>query len=331
MSVKKGLAVGLMFSLLAGATQVSALAPPREDLSYSDTVAVFIRDIIPASNQETYDFSGLLVEEHRTSEVSKLPQLPSDPIAINLGSDDQIDFPFHISLPKLEGLGRGEVAYDGTVVYGSSESVSVAVQGMRDGLRILKVLTDSTSPETYVYPVDVPSGASITSNDDGSASVYHDGVLVMSIAAPWAVDSEGNWVDTHYIITHNAITQVINHKDGDYSYPVVADPRLTYGFGVYLNLTGVEIKTVATALVAAGGASALAVCSGLSKLPGAISKVANLVCTAVGAPTLSHLYRSIDSLWRSTGITNAACYQTKLVGPRTHSWTVVPFKGNCSA
>ena len=49
---------------------------------------------------------------------------------------------------------------------------------------------------------------------------------MVGFAAPWAKDSAGAAVPTHYEIRSNAVVQVIGHKSGKYNYPVVADPWL---------------------------------------------------------------------------------------------------------
>lgn len=148
-----------------------------------------------------------------------------------------------------------------------------------------------------------------------------------TIEAPWAKDATGRAVRTSYSLEGDTIVQHIHGKD--IKYPVVADPGLTFGVGVYLNMFGAEVNTIAAAIIAAGGAGAVAVCSGFSKLPAPLAKLAALVCTAVGAPTLKAIYNSIVNLYKN-GLNNSACYQKKIL-PNTGGWKVVKAAGNCRA
>lgn len=46
------------------------------------------------------------------------------------------------------------------------------------------------------------------------------------IAAPWARDATGRAVPTRYEIRGSTLVQVVEHRGGNVSYPVVADPSV---------------------------------------------------------------------------------------------------------
>ena len=47
--------------------------------------------------------------------------------------------------------------------------------------------------------------------------------LLIVIDAAWAVDANGNDVDTYYVVNENILTQVVNF-DEKTQFPVIADP-----------------------------------------------------------------------------------------------------------
>ncbi|MBM0262830.1 hypothetical protein [Corynebacterium macginleyi] len=48
--------------------------------------------------------------------------------------------------------------------------------------------------------------------------------LVGGVDAPWARDAKGVEVPTHFEVQGNVLTQVVEHKSGDFAYPITADP-----------------------------------------------------------------------------------------------------------
>jgi hypothetical protein len=58
--------------------------------------------------------------------------------------------------------------------------------------------------------------------DGGAEVVGSDGVVVTSVAPPWAVDANGASVSTRYRIEGTALVQVIDHHGA--ACPVVGDP-----------------------------------------------------------------------------------------------------------
>lgn len=203
----------------------------------------------------------------------------------------------------------------------------------RDAL--IAVLEDGESTASFGLPTGnaqvLDDGSVLLKRSQGqstSGASPDEGKVTQTarLDAPWAVDANGERLRTWYSISGS---ELIQHVDTDGAeFPIAADPRLTYGWGVYLNITGAEAKAIATAIIGAGGAAAVATCSGLGKLPTAVTKVAALACTAIGAPTLKAVYSSIVSLWRSGGsASSSTCYQRRIVGTST-GWHTVALS-NC--
>jgi hypothetical protein len=47
----------------------------------------------------------------------------------------------------------------------------------------------------------------------------------VEVEPPWAVDTNGRSVPTHFEVRGAALVQVVDHHTGDFAYPIVADPK----------------------------------------------------------------------------------------------------------
>lgn len=119
------------------------------------------------------------------------------------------------------------IARDGTVTYQRGlEGTDVAVQAFERGVRIQTILNDETAPAAFEYLVDVPVGGRILAADDGSLLVVDGaGAPLGGFGAPWAKDSAGHDVVTHYDVHDSTVIQLVD-ADADAVYPIVADPWL---------------------------------------------------------------------------------------------------------
>ena len=193
--------------------------------------------------------------------------------------------------------------------------------GGAQSFAILAGGTDGTTTWQLGLPADVRGAVTEAGEVIFFKASEHTVVtLDVGIARPWAIDAAGASLPTRYELVGDTLVQRVDTTNA--VFPVVADPRLTFGFGVYLNMTGAEIRAVGTAIAAAGGAAAVAVCSW------PIGGVANLVCRAVGAHALRAVFNAIASIHRN--VNPSACYQAKIAGPGTlYRWTSVRHQGNC--
>lgn len=212
----------------------------------------------------------------------------------------------------------------GTFSVTTDHRVDSAVIEHNDGVQVMAVLEEGETSTSY--ELTLPDGVELVPSGGGyEFSVVEDGVRldIGSIEAPWAVDANGQQIATSYELVGEELVQ---HIHGEAAYPVVADPRLTFGVGVYLNVWGWEINAFNTAIVAAGGAAAIATCA-LEKVPVALRTLARIACTAVGAPTLAVVYRQIQNIHRN-GARAGTCYQMRMF-PMTTSFYATNTK-NCS-
>ncbi|WP_141732737.1 hypothetical protein [Oligoflexus tunisiensis] len=200
------------------------------------------------------------------------------------------------------------------------------------GAQAIAVMMDANDPFP-AWTLTLPESTHAAVDEEGGIQfrMIVDGmelVLDHRLEKPWAVDAKGRQLETWYVLEGSTLVQHVDFSEAE--FPIVLDPRLTFGLGVYLNMTGAEMKGIAAAIVAAGGVAAVATCSGATKLPSPIAKAAAVICTAVGAPTLKGIYNAIVSIVKSKKIDSGACYQKKII-PNTGSFKKVKFAGNCRA
>lgn len=89
------------------------------------------------------------------------------------------------------------------------------------------IIGDKSAPEEYSY--SFPGVDSIVLDSETGVAflfAYVDGEpeLVGGVDAPWARDAKGVEVPTHFKVQGNVLTQVVEHKSGDFAYPITADP-----------------------------------------------------------------------------------------------------------
>lgn len=99
---------------------------------------------------------------------------------------------------------------------------------------ITTVLANSSAPTRYDYTYD---GLELKLTDAGEVLGYSaTGDLAVTIAAPWAFGADGSPVPTHYEADGSVLTQVVDHRDGAYAYPIVADPSNYGGNWMYTSI-----------------------------------------------------------------------------------------------
>ncbi|MEI6624133.1 MAG: hypothetical protein WCP28_19745 [Actinomycetes bacterium] len=116
------------------------------------------------------------------------------------------------------------VSKDGLTVYkGTDTATSTVVQPTDSGVRFMTVINDASAPGEYSYDLTVPDGASAALTDSGGVLISTgDGSEVARVSPPWAKDTNGVALPTHYELSGNTLTQYVNLAGA--AFPVVADP-----------------------------------------------------------------------------------------------------------
>ncbi len=153
-------------------------------------------------------------------------QVPVDPAdGLSLGNSVQIGLPFaHHASDATDAQIPGVVAYDN-----KNGSTTVPLIKADGTLQINTVIKKASAPQRYDYPIDVPDGASLTRDANGTVAVVTaDGSPLRVFGEAWAKDANGQDVPTHYEVRGNTLTQVVDVTEHT-AFPVVADPTT----GVY--------------------------------------------------------------------------------------------------
>lgn len=220
-----------------------------------------------------------------------------------------------LSLPEGVDTADAVVTQDGTVVYASNTTIGadVAVQALARSVSIQTVIPDKRSAHAFTYQVG--EGITPRLRADGGVDLLMElngaAITIGQIAKPWAVDADGLPVATRYAVSGSDVTQIVTTTDST-AYPVVADPLLTYGFGVYMNMRGYQYNAIAAVLVGVAVGVSTAACLG-AKLPAAWAKAVGVACTVIGVSSgITALLSGIRSAWNMPLETNG-CYQMRLL------------------
>ncbi|MDR1635182.1 MAG: hypothetical protein LBS27_09755 [Bifidobacteriaceae bacterium] len=178
-----------------------------------------------------------------------VPEDAAEPL--QLEASDATASDLTVSLPELRAAEPSVLTDDGTIVYGSDEDVSLAVQVVDDGVRIQTVSNSADAPTEFSYefgetvrPVIQPDGSAelIEESRAGGAAI------VGAVAVPWAVDANGERVATEFRAEGNELVQVIEVLPTT-EFPVVADPKVTttwWNTTVYFNKAETRVFVAGT-------------------------------------------------------------------------------------
>ena len=171
----------------------------------------FDTDLGFESNARGSEKSGILFVDNKTGLRLSLSNPRSEKIVDFLGGDfrvltskDDIEF---IPLTRLDG-----------------------------SVQTLAVIGSPLHKTYFELDIEVPISVSAQILESGEV-LFTDanGDMVGGIARPWAMDSNGEAVDTWFELRNQKLIQNVAHKSGSFSYPIIADPWL--GIDLYNNPT----------------------------------------------------------------------------------------------
>jgi len=162
------------------------------------------------------------------------------------------------------------------------------VRSVTGGAQLLSVMQNSSASTSQKYNLTLPTGVKLTSQDDGGyVMVDEAGEAVGRIDAPWAKDATGKDLPTQYTLSGNVLTQTTNTAGA--TFPVVADPKVSFGIRVYVRYSRAEVKAMKQQNVLVGGASlATAVCG---KIPVFWLKVACGAAIAIASNSVNGTFK----------------------------------------
>lgn len=167
-----------------------------------------------------------------------------------------------IDLPTTDAAESSDV--DGRHVIENTDGSALAVNPTDEGAQVIIGIDGPESPTTYDFGLTVPEGFAPTLTEDGGVDLVDaDGFLAGHIETPWAVDANGQPVPTYFQVDGATVTQVVDHLEGDYAYPIVADPSLKlcdWGTAVCVKLSKSEVRRAHDAMFVSVGAGVSTLC-----------------------------------------------------------------------
>lgn len=237
--------------LMAPLTMASAVMLAAPNTAAADTIDTVTSSEVAAALSGTESGNGDLVAEPVKSAVDSdsaavvtkngmTTDVPKDPEdGVSLGADGAPSV--IIGLPNADEAKDAQRTDDGSIIYAGTDGSAQAVIPTASGAQVLTTIANADAPTRYTYDVTVPDGGKVELTDNGEAVVFDGSGAVMLVApVPWAEDSKGNAVPTHYETDGKSLTQVVEHNTGNYAYPVVADPSF-WGFVGCILGTGLPI------------------------------------------------------------------------------------------
>jgi len=145
----------------------------------------------------------------------ELPEDADEPAVLSVGESA-----LEMSIPSS---GEAEAVDDSTAVFSDGDA-SIAVQSTAEGMRALIHIDSADAPERYEFEMGGDVAALEPAPGGGVVALNADGEAIAIAPAPWAVDADGVDVPTHFEIEGTELIQVVEHRDGDFAYGIVADP-----------------------------------------------------------------------------------------------------------
>ena len=131
-----------------------------------------------------------------------------------------LDVLSHLSRSRLEEhVRRIHLLVAATVVAFGLQSTGIAYA---DDIEPIQGSTEAS--ERFDFPIGGDVTQLVPTADGGVQALNADGEIIATAATLWATDANGTPVPTHYEINGTTLTQVVEHRSGDYSYGIVADP-----------------------------------------------------------------------------------------------------------
>ncbi|MDK1472739.1 hypothetical protein QNO07_04735 [Streptomyces sp. 549] len=199
-------------------------------------------------------------------------------------------------------------------------------------MRTLVTLKNPSAPSEYRFRVEPQPGVGLVEDGAGGFLLARDpqdgvGEVVGALEAPWAKDANGRPVPTSYRLEGNTVIQTVE-TSRDTAFPVVADPKITFGAGIYFNAWGAEWKAYTIAAGSVAYFANVAGCAFTDKVPHLVLKrAATVICSAVGYKTLKDWGTFLRTTIKDKKLIGGACYQTRLT-PKNSKLTKVS-AGNC--
>jgi hypothetical protein len=94
-----------------------------------------------------------------------------------------------------------------------------------NGLETFAQLRSADAPESFSWRLDLTPAQAATLDGEGNLTVTQDGVAILTVPAPVAMDAAGRIVPTADRLQDDVLTVQVSHRDGAFTYPIEVDPE----------------------------------------------------------------------------------------------------------
>lgn len=216
------ISVGTVFGLVCSA---ALLSPAHANDAFSESALE--RLIVEHAPDEAEVAATVLKNGHFSAEIDRTEiSIDSDQDA-SIEINDSSGSSRLVPLPDRT-LSDGRESQDGSIHYDVDDGTRLITQPLDDAsVRLSVAIADPSQPTEFAYDL-IPNG--------GSAEIVAGHILIQdaneeiygTVAAPWAVDSVGQKVETSYEIRDGVVIQKVEHSAAN-AYPVIADPLFKRG------------------------------------------------------------------------------------------------------
>jgi len=139
-----------------------------------------------------------------------IPDDPTEPIALTSESTDSLA----ITIPNARSSEDAEVVVDDAMAYAQGDGSQTVVAPHADGsTQFLSVIAGAEAPTEFAYGISTQGSLRLEVQPDGSVAGFDaEGVGVIAVAAPWAVDADGTPVPTRYGVSGDKLVQIVDHR-----------------------------------------------------------------------------------------------------------------------
>lgn len=134
--------------------------------------------------------------------------------------------------PENAGEASDAELVDGKPFFANSDAdTDFFVGSLPAGLEAFWQLRSEDSPQSLRLNFDLPDGAGLDEVADGAIEVVdRDGQALARVAAPTARDADGEPVAVSQSVDADSVVVEIDHRSGDWAYPILVDPAITEDF-----------------------------------------------------------------------------------------------------
>jgi hypothetical protein len=220
----RGAALGVVGLLAAGLIQ-----PAIANAATGDSAVSAVRTIAPDAFQASATSSSEVAggREYALDRWGTTATVSADaahPVSVSATGKPTID----VTLPFAHDARRVTSNTTASSFDNDNGTSTVVLPKDEGAVQFTTVISSASAPTSFAYGFSLPAGTHLADNGtSGSVSILDSaGHWVAGVSAPWAKDASGAPVPTHFRISGDTLTQIVDHKDGNFQYPIIADPWL---------------------------------------------------------------------------------------------------------